>query len=722
MPGTALRRRRLRHAGPEDSVLVRGVVLAVVMVAVVAVIAQGSVDPFTAIAALVLVPVGSIFSYRRRNHRNTAAKIILAVAMLAALGAFLQQVRGAPSVDVARASLASLFLWVQVLHSFDVPRRRDLAFSVAASMILMAEAGSLSLTTSFGVFLVPYGLLAVWWLYLSHRSQAQEVATPSTIVRSNTGTGTGIPMRALAGTLALVLAATSAIFLALPRLPGVMIATPPFALAKRVAVPGFTGAVVNPGLVAQQGGGALHFSPDVYPGYGQSVDIGVRGRLSNRIVMKVRSPQPALWRAQAYDRFDGERWTASDTETTPVDSGGPGAANVTVPGLPRAAETRQVVQTFFVQSQQPNVVFAAWQPRQVYFPAPLLRVDSYGSIRSPILLEGGMIYSVVSDVPVTTPEVLRSQLPQWPESVLRQYTQLPRDLPGRVVALAHAITDPYPATYDKVMAVQRWLRTNTAYDLSIPPDPPGVDGVDEFLFVRRRGFCEQIASAMAVLLRAVGIPTRFAVGFGPGERNLLTGYYEVRESDAHAWVEVDYPESGWVEYDPTFGVPDAAPGAAGLFILPQVLHAIGGFVARVVPGPVKAVVAASGRALAAAAQAAWRWWPVSVAVAFSALLGAATWRRRRTRGPPRAGPTAAFDSLCRTFGRRGMPRSAARTPAEYLRHIQSAAWLDRAGREDAALVVRTFERATFSASAPDPGEVERSLAAASRLRALASRR
>ena len=65
---------------------------------------------------------------------------------------------------------------------------------------------------------------------------------------------------------------------------------------------------------------------------------------------------------------------------------------------------------------------------------------------------------------------------------------------------------------------------------------------------------------MAVLLRADGIPTRIVTGYGPGERNPFTGYYEVRSSDAHAWVEVYYPGYGWVPYDPTFGVP-AAPDA-----------------------------------------------------------------------------------------------------------------------------------------------------------------
>src|SRR5205823_3509428 len=132
------------------------------------------------------------------------------------------------------------------------------------------------------------------------------------------------------------------------------------------------------------------------------------------VVMRVRTQQPALWRAEAYDTFDGQKWTASRRGTAPINSGGPGPAAVPGNATPPAVPTRQVVQTFYIAAQQPNVVFAAWQPRQIYFPAPLLREDDYGSIRSPLLLEEGMVYSVVSQVPETTPALLRASPPDWP--------------------------------------------------------------------------------------------------------------------------------------------------------------------------------------------------------------------------------------------------------------------------------------------------------------------
>ena len=134
-------------APPEDSIALRVVVAVAVEVAIVAVVAQPrAVEPLTAVAALILAPLGYLFSYRRRDRSS----VILKIAAVGGPAGRARPVHGvgerrAISVDQARLPLATLFLWVQVLHAFDVPRRRDLAFSMVSSLILMAEAASLSL-------------------------------------------------------------------------------------------------------------------------------------------------------------------------------------------------------------------------------------------------------------------------------------------------------------------------------------------------------------------------------------------------------------------------------------------------------------------------------------------------------------------------------------------------------------------------------------------------
>jgi len=705
---------------PEDSIRLRVVVAAMVMVALLAVIAQGAVDAFTWIGGVLLVPAGYAFSYFQRHKANVGTKVVLVVGLLAALGAFLQNVRFAQSVDQARIPLASLFVWVQVLHSFDVPRRRDLSFSVVSSLILVAEAGALSLGTGFLVFLVPWAALAAWWLYLSQRPVRDAVPEPSFVRRirgANRGIGVGAA-RSFAAVTTAVITAVALVFMLTPRLPGAFVRLPPFAVRSAMAVPGFQGQVMNPGLPSGGGDGAVvDFSQSMYPGFGSNIDLRARGHLSDSVVMRVRSQQAALWRGQAYDTFNGTTWTASDTGT--VDVGQEFDQSFQIPSGPASVPTRRIVTTFYVESNQPNIVFAAYAPEQVYFPAAVLTVDRYDSIRAPILLDQGLIYSVVSTIPITTPSVLRAAPAAWSKAEMHQYTQLPADLPERDIALARRITASAPTTYGKVMAVQDWLQRNTTYNLDIPRDPPGVDAVDEFLFVRHEGFCEHIASAMAVLLRAVGIPTRLVTGFGPGERNPFTGYYDVRQSNAHAWVEVLYGGVGWVQYDPTFGVPPAAPGLGSRFIAPEVIRAIGRFISHVTPEPVKAAARQASSAIAAAARGTLAAWPVTVPVTALLLVAALVWRRRRAvraYGPPPSGAARAFIALSEVLRDRGHPRAEHQTPTEFLQVIERSGALPRDLFGDAEVVVRTFEGERYAGRKPDDEEVEGALAAASRVR------
>jgi protein-glutamine gamma-glutamyltransferase len=716
-----MRSPRASKSAPEDSLVLRVLAAGAVEVAIGAVVAQGAVEPLTAVAALTLAPLGYWFSYRQRHRSAVATKAVLAVALMAAFAAFLEQVKGTASVDEARVPLASLFLWVQVLHAFDVPRRRDLAFSTVSSVILMAEAGSLSLDAGFLLFLLPWAALAGTWLFLSGRPQpgatAEIVSERRSFVRPPRATA---PARSIGAASLAVLAAATAVFLATPRLPGAFVQSLPFSLRGSSPVDGFDGSVSNPGLPARPGGGPTNFSPTAYPGFGDSVDLRARGRLSDTIVMRVRAPQASLWRGQMYDTFDGTRWTASDETTVPLPRSSEDGSYVVVQQPPDAGRsgyvrTHRVVQTFYVQIQQPNVLFTAAEPQTVYFPAGGLRADRYGSIRAPILLDPGLVYSVISQVPVVTAGELRSS-PAPKVRGLERYLQLPADLPARDRELAMRITAGLTTNYDKAAAVQSWLQTHTTYDLGIPPDPAGVDSVDHFLFETRRGFCEHIASAMVLLLREAGVPARFVVGFGPGDRNPLTGYFDVRESDAHAWVEVFYAGVGWVPYDPTFGVPNANPSVASRFIAPEVIRAIGRWVSTVLPEPVRHASVAAVRGIQRHPL------PLLAAalVAVLVALGRRVRRRRRGRPPPPVGAAAAFAVLAETLAATGRARPAHRTPSEFLHEVATDPGLPPALVAEARTVVRAFERERFSAAGVSAHEIAEAAAAAGRARELAA--
>jgi transglutaminase-like putative cysteine protease len=722
--------RRRPTAPPEDSVAMRVVVALAVEVGVLAVVLQGAVDASAAVAALLLAPAGYLFSSIRRHRSSIVVKAMLAVALMAAFGMFLQRVGTITTVDAARVPLASLFLWVQILHAFDVPRRRDLAFSMVSSTTLVAAGGALSLTTGYLWVMLAWAALAAAWLWLSARPRPDQVVEPLAVRRIAQGRRHVLPRTrsaTAAGVAAVVFA--SALFMAMPRLPAQLVRTPPFSLGSRTPATVSTDQVANPLLPPADATGVVDFAPDAYPGFSDAMDLRARGTLSDQIAFRVRADQPALWKAEAFDTFDGQVWTDSSSRQRPVTVGWDGQAQ-DVPAEPftRSVPTRRLVQTFYIDSTQANVLFGAARIDQVYFPGAGLRADIYGSVRAPFVLDEGLVYSVVSDVTDVSPQVLAS-IPMAPTQGvpgLQRYLQLPSDLPARDVALARRITAGIATPYDRVLAVQSWLQAHTEYDLTVPREPAGVDAVDWFLFQTRRGFCEHIASAMAILLRAAGVPARIATGYGPGQRNPLTGYWEVRQSDAHAWVEVLIPRVGWVTFDPTFGVPPADPSWASRFMAPAFLGAIGRAVAGAVPPSVKQAGLRAWTAVAGAAGVASRAWPSVVVAGALLLLVGVGWRRRgrRRRGRP-AGPTGpagrAFEDLVATLAAAGHPREPSATPREYLDAIERDPTLSEELRAEAEVVVRTFERERYAppTGRPAQDEVARARASASRVRTLA---
>ncbi len=717
---------------PEDSIAMRLVVAALVEVAIAAVVVQpGAVPAPVAVATLVLAPIGYWVSFRRRRSSNLLLKLALSVALLASLGQFLGDVRSVTSFDQARIPLASLFLWVQVLHAFDVPRRRDLSFSVVSSLILMAEAGSLSLSTSFGLFVLVWAALAGAWLSLSSKPSPSQVAAVVAMRRHapERSAPRWAPIRSAAASAGLALLTASLVFLAMPRLPGSFVRTPPFSLAGNPAgIEGFDGGVTNPGLPADAGSGVIDFSSGGYPGFGDVVDLRARGRLSDELAFRVRAQQPALWRAEVFDRYDDSRWSITDdaTESLPQHEDGLSYAVPAAIAMRNDAiglDSSKVVQTFYIEAAQPNVLFAASSARQVYFPSSGLRIDPAGSIRSPIVLDEGLVYSVISEVPVTDDWWLRTASGRLPRAFAR-YLQLPDGLPARVEALASHITADRTTLHGRVLAVQSWLQANTRYDLDVPRDPPGVEAVDHFLFETRRGYCEQIATSMAVMLRTLGIATRLVTGYGPGERNPLTGYLEVKQSDAHAWLEVFYPDIGWVQYDPTFGVPHAAPGAASRFMAGPVFAAIGRFISTVVPEPLAAAVGVVMRSVVRAGGIAIGAWPVALAgLAVVALVSFG--RRRRGRRADRralAPAEAAFLELASVLEPLGHERAPTVTPSEFLDGLRDDGDLDLEVVVAAGTVVRTFEQERFARSKPSDAELAQAREATQRVRELARRR
>lgn len=137
----------------------------------------------------------------------------------------------------------------------------------------------------------------------------------------------------------------------------------------------------------------------------------------------------------------------------------------------------------------------------------------------------------------------------YSSSIRDRYLQLP-EASDQVAELAHRVTDRAATPYEKISAVLRHLSSNYHYSLDADTTTSSRP-IDDFLFTRKTGYCEHYATAMVLMLRSIGIPARLVTGFLATEWNDFGGYYTVRQRDAHAWVEVYYPHSGWITMDPT---------------------------------------------------------------------------------------------------------------------------------------------------------------------------
>jgi transglutaminase-like putative cysteine protease len=264
-------------------------------------------------------------------------------------------------------------------------------------------------------------------------------------------------------------------------------------------------------------------------------------------LFRVETERPAYWRLLALDRFDGRLWTSTDLEAR---------YGLTIPAgssqAERLVQSRRgavtIEQNFLIAGLTTPWMPAAFQPRSVFLDSDF----RFDPIRDTLVRVGGtgpgLSYAVTSDVMVPSPQQLDSAEAPSPADVHPGYTELPRNLPTRVRDIARQLTLGEPNAYRRILAVQNHLRSFT-YD----EEAPAGHGIDDMLFFlerSRRGYCEQFAGTMAVLLRSLGYPTRVAIGFLPGVQD-QQGVWRVSTDETHAWVEVYFPEFGWLAFEPT---------------------------------------------------------------------------------------------------------------------------------------------------------------------------
>lgn len=308
-------------------------------------------------------------------------------------------------------------------------------------------------------------------------------------------------------------------------------------------------------------------------GFGSDVELGGFGLIRDdptvvvRVTMSRELPPEVArrllrLRGTAFDLYDGRKWTRDKGETirmSPLGEYYP---------LKRMEHDGDLTLKLVLDRLDEPVVFVPNGSVGIRIPergSPARRermtiTRGHGfDIRYASQDELGIVYEAV----VST-DSSESDTPVDRELDAGRYLSVP---PGheRVAALARQLTQVDESLYRKARRIERYLRNGGVYKYSLQlPDTQGKLPLDAFLFDAKRGHCEYFSSALAIMLRSIGIPARNVTGFAGGEFNSYGGYYAVRQQDAHSWVEALLPDRGWVVFDPTPGSRDAFR-AAGVF-------------------------------------------------------------------------------------------------------------------------------------------------------------
>jgi transglutaminase-like putative cysteine protease len=258
-------------------------------------------------------------------------------------------------------------------------------------------------------------------------------------------------------------------------------------------------------------------------------------------------PRSYYWRSLTYDQYNGRGWSTQPSKTERVPAGQSIAERLAKDNL------QEIVQQ--------HIQLAGNGDGLLYATGEMLAASEDYQIawRTPGDLFGAEItardYWVNSGLPLASPQQLRSSGNDYPDWIRKTYLRLPESLPQRVRNLALDLTATQPTPYDRALSIERYLRT-IPYSLDIPIPPGDRDLVDYFIFDLKKGFCDYYASAMVVLARAAGLPSRMVVGYASGAYQPETGSFVVTEADAHSWPEVYFPGYGWVEFEPTGNRPE----------------------------------------------------------------------------------------------------------------------------------------------------------------------
>jgi len=457
-----------------------------------------------------------------------------------------------PSLYAALLAAVHFLIFVTLVRFYSAVSDRDATFLAMLSFAGILAAAVLTVDTTFLVFFFVFLLFGVaTFVGMELRRGAVGAVTPAPNLQ---------PERDRRLTRALSFAALTVALGAIVLGSGLFFFFPRF----------------NAGYL-----GHASFSPSLMTGFSENVELGQIGEIkkNSAVVMRVQTGKPVgyerlRWRGVALTTFDGKRWTSPERRSQTLSPSPDGWIYMADPVQKTNALGPGILYTVYLE---PLATYAIFVPGKVVslqgnftgedgssFSAmrrSYIFRDSTDTLLNPFHNYGALRYAGFSRLPPLNAAKLRAAPTNYSPDITDVYLQLPAQLDARIPEFALQIVKDAQTPFDKALVMESYLRSRFAYTLNLT-GKPGDDPLAHFLFETRAGHCEYFASAMAIMLRTLGIPAREVNGFLPGEYNDLGGDYIVRASDAHSWVEVYFPGNEWQVFDPT----PAAPENAGNFL------------------------------------------------------------------------------------------------------------------------------------------------------------
>ncbi|NWF99308.1 MAG: DUF3488 domain-containing protein [Nitrospirae bacterium] len=288
-------------------------------------------------------------------------------------------------------------------------------------------------------------------------------------------------------------------------------------------------------------------------GFSERVDFGSFGtvKLDPTIVMRIElsgiERRDLYWRGMTLDYFNGVMWENTESERRLIYKR---EGFFTIKPYKKQNVT---VQKIYLEPIDTEILFGLPSITAIETNSRIISVDGTNTIYIPMKKNKQFFYTAYSvDEPV------------YSGFIEKKYIQLPEGM-GRISELARNITKGKTRTLDKVIAIEKHLKERYTYTLTVQKPPRGVNPIEDFLFRTKKGYCEHYATAMVLMLRSIGVPSRIVTGFYGGEINSYGGYLIVRQSNAHSWVEAVI-DNKWQRFDPTPAISIEKPSIIILYL------------------------------------------------------------------------------------------------------------------------------------------------------------